>query len=96
MTAKRNAVAVEVASLFEGVKRPGAFKFTTRDGYPGPAGMNFWCPCGCEALLAVSFVPPHSWKWDGNREKPTVTPSILHMEGCRWHGYLRAGVFEEC
>lgn len=29
------------------------------------------------------------WSWDGNEEKPTLSPSILN-EG-EWHGYLRAG-----
>lgn len=29
------------------------------------------------------------WDWDGNRDKPTFTPSI-NCGGC-WHGYIRAG-----
>ena len=29
------------------------------------------------------------WGWDGNREKPTFTPSV-NCKGC-WHGYIRAG-----
>jgi hypothetical protein len=29
------------------------------------------------------------WQWDGNREAPTLTPSI-NWVGV-WHGYLRAG-----
>lgn len=43
------------------------------------------------------------WQWDGNREKPTITPSIL-QQGTRgdgqvvelWHGLLRAGRLESC
>ncbi len=31
----------------------------------------------------------HSWQWDGNIEKPTLTPS-LHAVGI-WHGYMRNG-----
>jgi hypothetical protein len=34
------------------------------------------------------------WKWDGNEEKPTLSPSIL-CPG-EWHGYLRAGRLESC
>lgn len=34
----------------------------------------------------------HSWAWDGNKEKPTLTPS-LHAVGI-WHGFLRGGRFE--
>lgn len=41
----------------------------------------------------------NAWKWDGNREAPTLTPSILHWGGGRgepatWHGWLRAGKLE--
>lgn len=34
---------------------------------------------------------PH-WRWDGNREAPTLEPSILHHSEPPWHGFLRAGV----
>lgn len=34
------------------------------------------------------------WGWDGNREAPTLTPSI-HSPG-QWHGHLRAGKLESC
>ena len=34
------------------------------------------------------------WGWDGNQEKPTLTPSI-HAPG-QWHGYLKAGRLESC
>jgi len=38
------------------------------------------------------------WGWDGDKEKPTLTPSIQTMSGGNWnkelwHGYLREGVF---
>jgi hypothetical protein len=32
------------------------------------------------------------WGWDGNEDKPTLTPSILAPD--QWHGYLRAGRLE--
>lgn len=34
------------------------------------------------------------WQWDGNREAPTLTPSILHHSVPPWHGYMRAGKLE--
>lgn len=34
------------------------------------------------------------WAWDGNEERPTLTPSI-HAPG-EWHGFLRAGRLESC
>lgn len=30
-----------------------------------------------------------AWNWDGNEEKPTLTPSV-HLPG-RWHGWFRKG-----
>lgn len=42
------------------------------------------------------------WQWDGNREAPTLEPSIQawHAGGDKleehWHGYLKAGRFESC
>ena len=29
------------------------------------------------------------WDWDGNRERPTFSPSV-NCQGC-WHGYIRNG-----
>ena len=37
------------------------------------------------------------WQWDGNREAPTLSPSILVYNGDhseRWHGFLRNGKLE--
>lgn len=57
--------------------------------------LNFRCPCGCEALLAVVVKGPREpvWQWDGNEDLPTISPSIKHKAGCGWHGYLVQGVF---
>lgn len=33
------------------------------------------------------------WSWDGNREAPTITPSILNLS-TGWHGFMRAGKLE--
>ena len=40
------------------------------------------------------------WKWDGNVERPTLTPSINCVAekggkptgGCGWHGHITNGV----
>lgn len=34
------------------------------------------------------------WGWDGNEDKPTLTPSIQTIG--HWHGFLRAGRLESC
>ena len=61
--------------------------------------MTFACPCGCGAIGAVSF-KPGEWTITGDTPKFTVQPSIGFSRkvggGYHWHGYLRAGVFEEC
>jgi hypothetical protein len=39
-----------------------------------------------------------AWGWDGDREKPTLTPSIWWKSGDarEWHGWLRAGRLVSC
>lgn len=93
MSGKRKVTAVPVESLTESKDVPGAFKFYRIA--EEIRGLNFICPCGCGAVLGVSF-DPGRWTWDGNRDRPTVKPSIRHMDGCRWHGFLTAGEFLEC
>lgn len=42
---------------------------------------------------------PAVWQWDGNRERPTLSPSIRHGDASDdyyWHGYAKAGVLEGC
>lgn len=34
------------------------------------------------------------WQWDGNREAPTLSPSIWHHSKPEWHGWMRAGKLE--
>lgn len=76
------------------------------DGSP-PAGILFGCPCGCGSMWGVSIRPGEAgptWNWDGNREQPTLTPSILIYQmneraekiGEHWHGFLTAGEFRSC
>lgn len=114
---KTDVQAVRVDSLFPpGV--PGSFIWTGLHGFPGgPYGINFRCPCGCDSIYGASFDNhPEAWlsqggkqgrwHWDGDREKPTLTPSLglykhvpeqrVGPDGYHWHGFLRAGVFEEC
>ncbi len=37
---------------------------------------------------------PRVWGWDGNEDKPTLTPSI-HALG-QWHGFMTAGRLRSC
>ena len=59
-------------------------------------GFAFRCPCGCgqESWLPVNR-GQNGWNWDGNRERPTLSPSVLQSGlPCKWHGYLRNGQWE--
>lgn len=70
----------------------------TQDGTSGR--LNYVCPCGCGRLRVVPFrksekIERH-WQWNGNLQKPSLTPSIQIIEACRWHGYLTEGNWLTC
>ena len=75
------------------LERPGDFTFSEERDYifivlPGRLDPD---------ALKIQQGPPGGdrvWGWDGNEEKPTLTPSI-HDVG-HWHGFLRSGVLESC
>lgn len=54
--------------------------------------LRFVCPCGCQHMVDLPLKPTHQngWNWDGDRQRPSFTPSILN-KSCGWHGYLVAG-----
>jgi hypothetical protein len=62
--------------------------------------LAYTCPCGCGSVgcipVTIGEKVEKAWLWDGNLESPTLTPSIQKCEGCRWHGFLKAGVWEQC
>lgn len=85
--------------------------FNNVDGYPtATAHILFECPNAkrCSVLLgpgpALRPAPDrcHVWQWDGNRERPTITPSINCIAekdgkptgGCGWHGFITNGVMK--
>lgn len=68
-------------------------------------GIIFDCPCGkCDESrkLAIPFKNPldggppeeneRGWTRTGDTiETLSLTPSILRMEGCKWHGFITNG-----
>ena len=77
----------------------GAFEWmTNQDGKI--SCMAFVCPCGCHTVHAINVgqaeLPGSFWRWDGNKERPTLTPSILRCDVCRWHGFLTNGEWITC
>lgn len=95
---KRSFDAVLVKDASENVAQweAGQFYYVYRDGVE--AGIISCLPNAKDEGLswgATMFRPnaDHpSWEWDGNVDKPTLSPSI-HRVG-HWHGWLRAGRFE--
>lgn len=88
--------AVGSSSEAAHAERPGAF-------YIDPNGMAIWIKTPDMRAVRLPLDGSRGWRWDGNREKPTITPSILNFDqeadGTRhelWHGFLRAGRLESC
>jgi len=81
---------------YSGMSNPGDYIFHPVND-PKPAFLHFLCPCGCGKFAGISLKPvhPHGWDWNGDKDKPTATPSIL-IDRDHWHGYLTDGVFKSC
>ena len=62
--------------------------------------LVYTCACGCGAVGAISIMKglkvEKAWNWDGDTQRPTLTPSIQKTFGCRWHGFLTKGEFVKC
>lgn len=94
---------------------PGHWQIREMDWWRDPEGREqrgpilvFGCPNGrgsCAVPIAPS--PANSnrctWSWDGDREQPTLSPSINCVAldeqgcvkpgiGCGWHGFLSKGM----
>lgn len=105
---KRNATSFIVPEM-EHPGKPGAIQFVRHPFHDLIVGFNHACPCGCGKWSfirlngkgwAAGTVP--MWQWVGGDElHMTITPSIgikpQDAQGnYHWHGFLKAGVFEEC
>jgi hypothetical protein len=90
----------------------GGEGITNADGSPTVArhgvGVSFDCPCGCDQRAFIPFEPaldgkgPHwkdgqHWDRDGDTfDALTLKPSIQHVGGCKWHGFITNGEAEKC
>lgn len=108
----RNAVAYEVKreDLIDGKMPAGSYYFMRvwKDGNQADEinGFIHGCPCGCGGKSAMWFEGHENaggpkWSVEGEWPKVTMSPSIgigkdQTTGQFHWHGYLRAGVFEEC
>lgn len=79
----------------------GAVWFVDKPARGKHKAIHTMCPCGCgsAAILRIYTAdepapPPDqhpAWLWNGDKLKPTLTPSVHHIG--HWHGYLRDGVW---
>jgi hypothetical protein len=84
--------------LFDAIGEGDGFRFVGEGADGGPKWMIFECPwTGQDCRIALrpnqTLANGASWSWDGNREAPTINPSI-NCGGCGWHGFVRGGKFE--
>jgi len=94
-----SVIAKRVTDIDAADVPPSAFEFFS-DATRPIAGMIYNCPCGCGRRGALEFRPhpSPSWDWNGDKESPTLNPSVHHIIGdqTHFHGWLRAGVWESC
>lgn len=90
----------------------GGEGITSADGTPAPRregiGIMFDCPCGQpDDVVFVHMKPPldggpvlpgtRCWDRVGDTfETLSLTPSILKLDGCKWHGYVTNGEIRTC
>lgn len=77
---------------------PGSFHVERHEDETNKANFYYRCPCGCGAsaplYVGENFKPADygpSWSWNGDFDKPTLSPSINHVN--HWHGWLRDGIW---
>lgn len=86
----------ESPSLYDTQTKPGDFHWSEeylgmRYIYVHLPGQDRWDPIKVHRGPALG---ERVWGWDGNEDKPTLTPSIDLRE--RWHGHLTAGRLVSC
>jgi len=82
----------------EGISDKDGNPVSKREG----VGISFDCPCGCSPRVFVSFSNPLdggeklrdriTWERTGDTfDNLTLSPSILRLGGCGWHGFVTNG-----
>jgi hypothetical protein len=88
------------------LEKPGDFCWGVHNADdPTIVSIILLCPaCGTMHRVPVENEiadRQYGWKWNGDKDKPTLSPSIFFSNGhgslnpdCRWHGWLRNGEWE--
>lgn len=105
MSYDTRSVTGELYGSFESLKEHGElgdFCFIDNDSaiiIRMPDGPNY--PSARGSMIRWPLKPGHNlpgvdqdavWNWDGNRNQPTLTPSLHWVDV--WHGWMRAGKLE--
>lgn len=73
---------------FESCKEIGDWYFIKNDTYIVFRYSIGWSDL-CSIPITIGIKQDKSWLWDGNKEEPTIVPSI-NVIGI-WHGFLTKG-----
>lgn len=85
----------------------GRFEYRDNAGKPVPPGSKpedvhriaFQCRSEPGRWCSVNLrgrghdIENRSWTWNGDFDKPTLSPSINCSDDHCWHGYITAGVY---
>ncbi len=86
------------------LERPGDFFWQEEGGRPVAIVIRLPGNAG-GSVAPIPITGDYAWGWDGNLERPTLTPSIWRNKRHpneeqdhpnEWHGWLRAGRLESC
>jgi hypothetical protein len=70
-------------------------KTSIATGIDGEKFLQFWCP-GCDEAHGPIIERTRSerplWQWNGDRERPTISPSLLIRSGHYAPGHLKNGI----
>lgn len=92
-------VLVKSNEKYIGEYSPGAFAYGSSEGY-----KTLWMKLPDNSICVIPIEPTgtdkQNWEWDGNLNKPTLKPSIVHwtvINGKQheaWHGEIKEGRME--
>lgn len=95
---KKDLLKGRLRESMEAFEEAGDFCFLSNPTGEKDQAIAYMCPCGCgdSRSISIGATPDRgdNWGWDGDHEHPTITPSIRHLDGCKWHGFLQLGIWK--
>ncbi|MCF8414642.1 MAG: hypothetical protein K9G40_00255 [Crocinitomicaceae bacterium] len=58
--------------------------------------LSFVCPCGCDSIIELNLLEDSKplWRYNTDRNKITISPSVWRTVGCKSHFFIRKGKVE--